>query len=199
MLVSVHDSALLLEKTWFELRENLGQKLLEISAFAMPRLPTVFARHQPTVDLFTQYCTTHQNLIWGVSMVSGITVGWMSYASRKYHHKKIENKFDSVTKRLSEMEKREVTRKYFYRIAMPLCVSCLCVGYGFGRLHSSWRSYKHWELWKGEFITNIDRQLQNNTKITNYPMISDIIKGMKQGESESSTSTSYNPANWMKK
>ena len=168
----------------------------------MPKLPRVFARHQANVDLFTQYCTTHQNLIWGVSVASGITVGWMSYASRKYHHRQIETKFDNITKRLSKMERKKITDKYFYRIAMPLCISCLCIGYGIGRFHSSWRSYKNIEQWKGDFVNSIHSQLKTNKNITNYPMISDVINNLQnqgtQNNNLSSTS-SYNPSNWIRK
>lgn len=144
----------------------------------MPRLPQILSRYQSNVDLFQNYITTHQNLIWGVSVVSGISLGWIGYASRKYHRKQIEYKVESVTKRLSQMEKKEITNKYFYRIAMPLCIICTCMGYGIGRFHSTWRSYKHFDRWKGDFVTNLESQMKSN--MNNASVVTDMIKSIQQ-------------------
>ena len=170
----------------------------------MPKLPTFLARHQETVDLFSSYCTTHQNLIWGISVVSGVSVGWMGYVNRRYHQRQIENKVESVTKRLSEMEKQRIRDRYFYRVAMPLCVSTFCIGVGIGKFHANWRSYRYLEQWKGDFVSNIESQMKVRN-MGNYPVMAEVIRNIQKQQaqntniSETLSTSSYNPKNWMKK
>eukprot|EP00484_Ammonia_sp_Unknown_P026547 CAMPEP_0197031548 /NCGR_PEP_ID=MMETSP1384-20130603/10527_1 /TAXON_ID=29189 /ORGANISM="Ammonia sp." /LENGTH=171 /DNA_ID=CAMNT_0042461091 /DNA_START=21 /DNA_END=536 /DNA_ORIENTATION=+ len=168
------------------------------------KLPKRLAKYQANADLFQQYCTTHQNLIWGVSIVSGISAGWASYVSRTYHQHKIEQKVKEVTDKLSDIERQRVRNKYWWRVTVPLCISCCAIGYGVGRLHSSWKSYKHMNVWKDQLMNNIDAQLQ---KSSNYALISDTMnkiriqqhKQLQAAETSLDEASKFNPRNWLRK
>jgi hypothetical protein len=83
------------------------------------KLPRVLISYEPTFNLVSNTLTNHYYLIWGIGTISGVAVGWSSYYARKYHHHKLENKMDSVTQQISDMEREMILTKYYYRWTVP--------------------------------------------------------------------------------
>mmetsp|Transcript_37731 Transcript_37731/g.46735 ORF Transcript_37731/g.46735 Transcript_37731/m.46735 type:complete len:166 (-) Transcript_37731:20-517(-) len=129
------------------------------------KLPALLARYQPHVDTIQKTIETHQNLIWGTSIVSGICVGWASYSSRKYHQGIINAQIHSVNERLENME-TTVANKLWYRVTLPTSIACLLIGYGIGRGYGSYRIYRWHDSWKTQFIDKFGNELSGINKYT---------------------------------
>ena len=139
------------------------------------KLPARFAQYQPTLNQIEKAIHANQNVIWGVSVSSGILAGWATYASRKHHQKRIEATISSVTDRFETLEE-DARRKAFWKITVPACVACSLIGYGIGRGHGSYKSYKFFDNYRNSLYQQMSRQMQtfekenmlNTNSINNY-------------------------------
>ena len=141
------------------------------------RLPTSFARYQPTFDSIEKAIQANQNLIWGVSVSSGILAGWATYASRKHHQRRIEQKITSVTERFDELEE-QASKKLFWRVTVPSCLACTLIGYGIGRGYGSYRSYKYYDNYRNTLYQQMTKQMQalQNQNMLNKQKIDEYLR-----------------------
>ena len=135
------------------------------------KLPIRLSRYQGTFNLIEKAFTENQNLIYGISMTSGIVVAWATYASRRHHQKNLEQKLTVVSQKYDELE-LNARQKVIYRLTIPACVVCSLIGYGIGRGYGSYRSYKFYDNYKNTLYKQISQQMktlqtQNNFNIVN--------------------------------